>query len=142
MSGTWQPTEGAHWWRGCGGAGARKPRHSTHELRPSREALSLDGSGAGGWFVVTLLYSWVWGDGGREWGRGVLGLAYGFVRLTTGISGRCVTAPDEALRATGLALQRCEFFNGGMLHADIWAREEVEMCSRLDRWSGMNSAFR
>ena len=54
--------------------------------------------------------------------RAVLALAYGYFRLTTGISARHITAPDGLLGAEGFALKRRAWFNHGLLHADLWAR--------------------
>jgi ubiquinone/menaquinone biosynthesis C-methylase UbiE len=59
----------------------------------------------------------------RTRARVLLGLAYSFFRVATGISARHITAPDEALRTAGLQLQRREFFNSGLLHADLWQRQ-------------------
>lgn len=58
----------------------------------------------------------------RTRAQAVLGLAYGFFRLATGISARCITPPDEALRAAGFVLRQREWFNQDLLHADLWVR--------------------
>lgn len=73
--------------------------------------------------------TWVLSDfkvpsaGWRRWrARLVLASAYGFFRVVTDISARCITPPDENLRAVGFVLRRRESFNFGLLHADLWHR--------------------
>jgi cyclopropane fatty-acyl-phospholipid synthase-like methyltransferase len=51
-----------------------------------------------------------------------LALAYGFFRVTTGISASRITAPETVLQAADFVLQRRETFNCGFLHADLWSR--------------------
>jgi len=58
--------------------------------------------------------------------QAVLALAYGFFRLATGISASCINAPDETLRVEGFCLRQREWFNQGLLHADLWARAATE----------------
>ena len=54
--------------------------------------------------------------------RLVLALAYGFFKAATGISAGQIVSPDATLSAAGFALQRREWFNHGLLHADLWTR--------------------
>jgi len=52
----------------------------------------------------------------------VLALAYGFFRMATDITAHRISSPDDGLQSAGFALQRREYFNFGLLHADLWRR--------------------
>jgi ubiquinone/menaquinone biosynthesis C-methylase UbiE len=58
----------------------------------------------------------------RARARAVLAAAYGFFRLTTGISANRIASPDPDLESGGFVLRQRERFNFGLLRADLWAR--------------------
>lgn len=61
--------------------------------------------------------------GWQRWrGRLVLAAMYAFFRVTTEISARQLTAPDEFLQAGGFDLVRRQRANFGLIHADLWHR--------------------
>jgi hypothetical protein len=54
--------------------------------------------------------------------RVVTRLAYGFFRLTTGLSASRVAPVGPLLKGAGFELRQHRLFNHGLLHADLWQR--------------------
>lgn len=96
---------------------------SPEELPQVISNISLSASARSRWLVADFCLpqnGWR-----RARARASLALAYGFFRVTTGISARRITPPDDALSAAGFVLQKREHFNFGMLNADLWEREYI-----------------
>lgn len=72
------------------------------------------------WIVVDFA---VPDRGAARWrALAVHALMYGFFRITTGLSARRLTPPDEMLRAHGFTLVGRRESEWGLLRADLWRR--------------------
>lgn len=61
--------------------------------------------------------------GAARWrAQAVHALMYGFFRITTGLSARRLTPPDEVLQTHGFTLVGRREFDWGLLRADLWRR--------------------
>lgn len=56
----------------------------------------------------------------RQRSRLILWMLYQFFGMTTGISGRVLTAPDIFLRQNGVTLQQRRVYDLGMLYSERW----------------------
>jgi SAM-dependent methyltransferase len=64
-------------------------------------------------------------SGWRRWrARAVLALLYAFFRAVTGLSASRLTPADEFLKAAGFRLAGRRLANFGLVHADLWVRDE------------------
>jgi len=63
--------------------------------------------------------------GWQRWrARAVLALMYAFFRAVTGLSAARLTPADEFLEAAGFRLVERRLANFGLVHADLWRRDE------------------
>ena len=58
----------------------------------------------------------------RCWGKVVVGMLYGFFRLTCGIEAKFLVAPEAELARAGFGLKKRVTFLGGLLKSEWWGR--------------------
>lgn len=59
----------------------------------------------------------------RKRARAIHAAMYAFFRAVTGLSAKQVTPPDDALNAVGFRLVSRRHFNFGLLHSDLWVKQ-------------------
>jgi hypothetical protein len=57
--------------------------------------------------------------------RLILETMYLFFRWMAGLPAARLTPPDKALAEAGFVLRERRFFDWGLLHSDLWERDEV-----------------
>lgn len=59
----------------------------------------------------------------RTRARAIHAVMYAFFRVATGPSAKLLTPPDDALSAAGFRLASRRHFNFGLLHSDLWVKQ-------------------
>ncbi len=67
--------------------------------------------------------------------RAIHSLMYAFFRLTTNLSARHLTSPEQFLRSHHFTLQHRTSTNLGLLHSDLWSRPVVRFGPECTHWA-------